>query len=152
MWKICSEGQVWTGYTCSGEASKMSWNQAMPNGNQKSWPIFAGYNNWRLPDKKQLRTLVWCSNKVSQKDAWRKSCNGKGVHIKYDGTYQRPTIDIRVFPNTPTEGFWTSSAYRVDLADAWAVGFDHGYAGWHGRSRHGRVRLVRTDTTVDSDQ
>lgn len=142
MWKRCSEGQIWTGYTCEGKANKMRWDNAMPNGRQKSWPIFAGYDDWKLPTKEQLRTLVWCSNGVNQKMAWRKSCNGKGVRVR-NVNYRHPTIDTVAFPNAPAEGFWTSSAYNPDLADAWAVGFDHGYAEWHGRSSNGRVRLFR---------
>jgi hypothetical protein len=53
MWQRFSIGQTWNGETCVGNPKKMSWDEAMMLKSD-----FAGYNNWRLPTKDALMTLV----------------------------------------------------------------------------------------------
>lgn len=124
-WKRCSEGQIWTGGTCAGQAVKMVWNEAM----RASQSLRDG---WRMPHYEELRTLVWCSNKRAQSIAWKKTCGKKD---------KTPTINPEVFPGTPYGAFWTVSEHN-DMS--YAVGFDLGNVGTGTRSNPRYVRLVRS--------
>ena len=53
MWKQCSEGQ--SGATCSGVPVALTWGNALSAASNSS---FAGFNDWRLPDVKELRSIV----------------------------------------------------------------------------------------------
>lgn len=52
-WKKCAEGQ--SGINCTGIPTRFTWQQALQHANQA---IFAGFNDWRLPDIKELHSLV----------------------------------------------------------------------------------------------
>lgn len=135
MWKRCAEGQVWDGTTCKKKEARITWNDCMPDGQQKSWPEFAGFNDWRLPTHEELRTLVYCSS--GQPQTWHKT--GKK---QCEGEYQQPTIDQAAFPKTPLATFWTVSTTNEKYATF--VSFKLGYCS-SGGSRFSplRVRLVR---------
>ncbi len=63
MWKQCLEGQ--TGADCSGgSATGMNWVTALNHARSHS---FAGYSDWRLPNIKELESLVdyRCQPKVN---------------------------------------------------------------------------------------
>lgn len=130
MWKRCSEGQ--SGDTCSGEAAKYKWDDAMSK--FRSGVSFAGYSDWRMPTREELRTLVYCSNGTPQETAWDKRC-GK------DGEYQYPTINQTAFPNTRSF-YWSST--EKDASYAWLVDFYGGYGYWNYRVDDDAVRLVRS--------
>jgi len=133
MWKRCSEGQEWKGSTCQGSASKITWNDAMPNFKQKSWPTFAAHGDWRVPTKDELATLVYCSS--GKPEFWpSKRC---------EGDYARPTLIQSVFPNTPLSIFWSSSLYADYSSYAWYVYFNLGDVNYSHRSGNSAVRLVR---------
>ena len=55
MWKRCAEGQSWTGSTCTGTESYHTWAQALTQAGASS---FAGHGDWRLPNYKELLSLV----------------------------------------------------------------------------------------------
>ena len=85
MWKRCSEGQ--SGLDCSiGLASGFGWQEALLLANAST---FAGYDDWRLPNIKELLSIT-------------------------EFACFSPPFNLTTFPNTPGDrvglfGFWSSS-------------------------------------------
>ena len=101
MWKRCAEGENWTGTSCSGSASSMTWSAA-----SAATSTFAGQSDWRLPNAGELLSLV-------------------------DYTRYSPAYIAVMFPAIPvTWNFWSSTAHAGDSTYAWYVGFGDGYAGY----------------------
>lgn len=115
MWKTCVEGQSWDGATCSGTANRHTWATALE---QAEASTFAGYEDWRLPNIKELRSLV-------------ESCR------------RHPAINDTAFPNTPQSAVWSGSPFAYYSGLAWFVDFGDGYAYYYSLNRNYRVRLVR---------
>ncbi len=82
----------------------------------ESLPL-AGYSNWRLPNIKELRSIV-------------------------DNTAYEPAIDSNYFPNTDWS-YWSSTTAADSSEDAWYVGFSNGYVDGYGKSYDLHVRCVR---------
>ena len=78
-----------------------------------------GANDWYLPSRKELRSLV-----------------------NYDGA--SPAIDASYFPNASASRYWSSSPYAPVASRAWSVAFDSGHDGAGFMSDVYRVRLVRS--------
>jgi hypothetical protein len=79
----------------------------------------AGLNGWRIPTRAELVTLI-------------------------DDTRYDPAIDIRFFPDCPSDWFWTSTKAAPSPGDfAWYVSFSYGGASWGLRGSNGFVRAVR---------
>jgi len=57
-----------------------------------------GHSDWRLPDVKELRSIV-------------------------DNTRYNPAIDTAAFPGTNWDGYWSSSTYAQHPSTAWFVDF-----------------------------
>lgn len=119
----CSLGQQWTGSTCAGVAMEMNWNDAPRTAMSFS---YAGHSDWRVPTVDELDSLVYCSK--GRKPSARP--NGKYVDdtngLCLGDNYQRPTINITAFPNTPDYRYWSSSPYALNSSNAWHVGFYFG--------------------------
>lgn len=98
MWKKCSEGR--SGNACGGKAATYTWDDAMSR--FKSGVSFADYNDWRMPTKDELKTLVYCSN-------GKKTPLPDNEYCGDDGTYQPPTINLQAFPNTKDGNYWFST-------------------------------------------
>jgi hypothetical protein len=73
---------------------------------------------WRLPTVKELSSLV-------------------------DTSRSNPTIDVSVFPATPSAWFCTASPYAGSASLAWYVGFLHGDTSPLNREQRHHIRLVR---------
>lgn len=115
MWKRCAEGQDWDGSTCTGTESTHAWAAALQLAQDST---YAGYSDWRLPDLKELRSLV-------------EECR------------VAPAINVTIFPNASSSHFWSGSPVAGHSDDAWGVYFYYGDASGNLRSNAGRVRLVR---------
>jgi hypothetical protein len=115
MWKRCAEGRAWIGGTCTGSDSALSWQNALAAAANST---FAGYSDWRLPNIKELQSIV-------------ESCGSD------------PAINTTIFPATPVSRFWSASSYGPDPTDAWCVGFGFGLVYPSDKPGGNRVRLVR---------
>jgi hypothetical protein len=120
MWKRCAEGQGWGGAACTGAATPYTWSAALTHAEAHS---FATHNDWRLPNIKELQTLV-------------ETCRATGL------------ISDFAFPGAPTdEGllsvFWSGSPDRTNMSNAWAVYFYTGSSVNGARGIEAAVRLVR---------
>ncbi|MCB0739213.1 MAG: DUF1566 domain-containing protein [Bacteroidetes bacterium] len=152
----CSLGQAWSGGVCTGQAKTYSWDEARVavrklnrNGG------FGGYTDWELPHIEDLVTIRYCSTgfeygytadiptKAGGIKTIPQTCKG-GTN----GTYQRPTIDQRIFPNTPNtfvESYWSASPIAADDYSAWSLSFYFGYTFNDGNVKRAQqfVRAVR---------
>lgn len=57
MWMRCSLGQTWDGNNCSGDTSSalLTWRNAL---NIAESETFANYTDWRLPNVKELESII----------------------------------------------------------------------------------------------
>ncbi|MBN2362299.1 MAG: DUF1566 domain-containing protein [Deltaproteobacteria bacterium] len=116
IWQGCTAGQ--TGATCqTGSGEIKTWQQALAYCEGLTW---GGSSDWRLPDTKELASLV-------------------------DDTRVEPSIDVTAFPATPESWFWSSSSYAKNCSAAWSVEFQKGSVIYFfGKILTEYVRCVRT--------
>jgi len=86
MWKRCPEGATWNGTTCTGAATGAAWGAALNSIITVNTNGFAGFNDWRMPNIKELRSII------------ERQCSA-------------PAINVAVFPTVATTRFWTSTAF-----------------------------------------
>ncbi len=119
MWKKCIQGL--SGADCTtGAAIKKSWKDALQDASSEN---FAGHDDWRLPNKNELFSIVEsrCAN---------------------------PSINENIFPNVGSVNHWTSTpVYEHDTAEkAVRVYFANGdtnTSSINGAGREEMFRLVR---------
>lgn len=116
MWARCAEGL--SGSDCAtGSATSLDWEGALVRARDSD---LAGYTDWRLPDLKELSSLV------------EERC--------YD-----PAVNLSVFPNTPAAFFWSATPLASDYTYTRGVHFFYGgITQTSGRFYSQPVRLVRS--------
>lgn len=91
-WRLCTLGQTANGNLCSGDpTSYTTWEQALNAASLNT--SFAGFDDWRLPNIKELASLV------------EHSCIA-------------PAIDLKYFPDTPSSPFWSNTPDGFDVNPA----------------------------------
>lgn len=117
-WMRCSIGQAWQtdSQTCDGTPATLSWQSALQEAQVSA---FAGYSDWRLPNKKELTSIV------------EYGCSG-------------PAIDGNFFPNTGNVKYWTSTPQAASSSPSvWTVFFYDGSFSTSGLEELSAARLVR---------
>ncbi|MEI8159382.1 MAG: DUF1566 domain-containing protein, partial [Burkholderiales bacterium] len=115
IWMRCAMGQTWAGGTCTGTAIPYTFAKANALTGKQT---FAGQSDWRVPNIRELHTIV-------------------------DRSRSNPSIDTTVFPNTSSSSYWSSSLYSVNTTYAWIVYFTDGFSGDYWAGYDSQVRLVR---------
>lgn len=110
-------GPAWAGFTDNGDGTVtdnvtgLMWQQT-DDDVEKTWEAaltyceesdLANYSDWRLPNVKELRSIIDDS--------------------RYD-----PAIDKTAFPGTNSSGYWTSTTYTNGPDYAWYVHFLNGFS------------------------
>ena len=116
IWMRCSLGQTWINETCSGDASELTWQQALQAAHGYEYAQQLG---WRVPNMKELASLT------------ERSC-------------VRPAINEMFFPNTSSDDYWTSTPSAVDPKRAWVIAFFNSSNSLKDKSLFVFTRLVRT--------
>ena len=112
-WKRCVEGL--SGADCgAGTPADLNWGAAL---RQAETSTFAGHKDWRIPNSKELESLV------------EVACY--------------PALNATVFPNAPISAVWASSPIAGKTSIAWCVTFNDGGSTDCLQRVGMRVRLVR---------
>lgn len=119
MWKQCLEGQ--SGSDCaSGSVEAFTWPQALQRAQTvNSGGGFAGFTDWRVPNIKELSSLV------------ERKC-------------VEPAINLTRFPNASNYWLWSSSAVAGETDFTWGVDFYNGEPYWRSKDLDYQLRLVRS--------
>jgi len=119
MWDQCSQGQSGVG-CATGTVTAMTWSAALTRAVTANTANYKGHNDWRLPNRKELESIV-------------------------DITATNPAIDLTAFPATPASSYyWSSTTYTSNPGAAWFVFFLDGYTFAFSKSNGYSVRLVRS--------
>lgn len=119
MWQRCSVGQ--SASNCTDSAIPYTWDWALQYPQTlNSLGGFAGFSDWRLPNSKELESLV------------EEACHS-------------PAINLTHFPNTPSSDYLSSSPFVDDLYYAWVVFFSFGGTNGNYRYNPYYLRLVRSE-------
>lgn len=118
MWRSCLQGVA--GEACDeGEPLELNWADVLRYvSHLNARDGFAGHTDWRLPNIRELSTLVelQCSD---------------------------PAINLAVFPNAAPSHVWSSSPSYFHTHYSWYVNFQTGAFTYGEREKAKAIRLVR---------
>jgi peptidoglycan hydrolase-like protein with peptidoglycan-binding domain len=139
QWKKCLEGLK--GKQCSkGKIIKTTKEKI----NRFAKNKFAGYNDWRIPTIKELRTLVYCSNKSSAlQDLEFQSKSTQYNYGGCSGKYKKPTINFSIFSDVKHKNVWSSESLKKYKNNKYVVDFSNGRVDSIFYSHKASIRLVR---------
>jgi len=120
MWMACSEGQSYnaTSGGCDGTVATYTWQLGLERAGTVNFIGFAGKSDWRLPNQKELSSIV------------ERQCVD-------------PAINTEVFPDSPSNAYWSSSPYAGNALGAFLVDFAAGTGDFAAKDTLSSVRLVR---------
>lgn len=109
-------GLMWQRQT-GNDNEALTWAQAVAYCKKLD---LAGYDDWRLPSSDELQSII--------------------NYLSYD-----PAVDPRIFPDTASSGYWSSSTYEANSGYAWRIDFYYiGYVNISNKANHYYVRAVRS--------
>jgi len=79
---------------------------------------FAGFTDWRVPNIKELASIV-------------------------DYSRVNPAIDETFFPNTNADSYWSSTTFAPLATECWRIVMQEGYITLTGKTSDGFLRCVR---------
>jgi len=120
IWMRCALGQTWNTSTCFGTPKTYTWQNALKAAESVS---FAGQSDWRLPNQKELQSLV------------ENSC-------------YLPAINLKAFPNATNNTLWSATPRSANLLasgdKAWGIRFEYGgFSVETYKNSNFAIRLVR---------
>ncbi len=117
IWMRCAMGQTWDGKTCTGWVTEYDDRSASALTGKVT---FAGHSDWRLPNIRELQTIV-------------------------DRSVSKPAIDSVAFPGMSAPwNFWSASDPFGSSYSNYQVNFTYGEAFCsYGSDRYDQARLVR---------
>jgi len=116
MWQQCTAGFSGTGCaTDDANPNTYTWENAISYCEGLS---LGGFYNWRLPNIKELQTIV-------------------------DRTTYSPAINATYFPNTVASYYWSSTSMMPSATNAWSVEFAEGFVSNPGKQSTYSVRCIR---------
>jgi hypothetical protein len=119
-WMVCSLGQTWKNNTCLNNPQGLSYEDAKLAVQKVNEDPKYFYSDWKLPSLKEMAFIT-------------------------DMRCKNPRINLSVFPNTPSNLFWTSSTKLVEGPElqAYAMHFGEGGLVLSNLNQKYYVRLVR---------
>jgi len=115
-WRRCAEGLRWDGKACSGKLKTYKYPEAKDAAAALAKSDGKG---WRIPTRDELVGIV---DKTAKK---------------------KPRIDVKAFPQTPSQPFWAMRPGTDDDLSAWLVNFANGKVSGNAGQRKFPLRLVR---------
>jgi|GEM_PF-850263 len=123
-WDTCSLGQD-AAKACAGDPTFVTWQDALGAAREMNAGRWRGHADWRLPNAKELASLV-------------------------DAARYRPAIDAARFPNTASSAYWSSTTDVHASSAAWTVFFGGGDVFAKQKMTRAAVRLVRSGVAAST--
>ena len=130
-WVANSPGNKYPESRWDGKGKRYDdWNKLVDAANSEQ---LCGFADWRVPDLYEFASLVRCRGGSYQ-----------NLDEGCSGSYQKPTIETKYFPNTQSSRYWSASPEADYGSYARLLDFYGGDDGGYNRNYYDRVRLVRS--------